>query len=213
MILKKLLELETENDNLIFDESRFEDETKWPMNQVHAQANKLIADLQQFIDDGYLDFKSPKYTTTDQKRLLEKQFNNLFKILENTGEHFHRTICGLIGGYCEDRFTLQEIKPDRIIHLAAMTGVDLCETEKELATLINTKATEILARQAVKLNAFFLYVSTDYVFDGEKLEAYIESDTKYMLESVKDFDNILFKNHPAVDIKRFGELSKKYNCI
>ena len=28
--------------------------------------------------------------------------------------------------------TLQEIKPDRIIHLAAMTGVDLCETEKEL---------------------------------------------------------------------------------
>jgi len=62
--------------------------------------------------------------------------------------------------------TLQEIIPDRIIHLAAMTGVDLCETEKELATIINTKATEILARQAVKLNAFFLYVSTDYVFDG-----------------------------------------------
>jgi hypothetical protein len=46
---------------------------------------------------------------------------------------------------------------------------------------------------------------------GEKillLGSYIESDTKYMLESVKDFDNILFKNHPAVDIKRFGELSK-----
>ena len=62
--------------------------------------------------------------------------------------------------------TLQETKPDRIIHLAAMTGVDLCETEQELATIINTKATEILARQAVKLNAFFLYVSTDYVFDG-----------------------------------------------
>ena len=62
--------------------------------------------------------------------------------------------------------TLQETKPDRIIHLAAITNVDLCETEKELTILINTKATEILARQAVKLNAFFLYVSTDYVFDG-----------------------------------------------
>jgi dTDP-4-dehydrorhamnose reductase len=61
---------------------------------------------------------------------------------------------------------LQETKPDRIIHLAAMTGVDLCETEKELATLINTKATEILARQAAKQHIFFLYVSTDYVFDG-----------------------------------------------
>ena len=61
---------------------------------------------------------------------------------------------------------LQEIKPDRIIHLAAMTGVDLCESEKELATLINTKATEILAKQAAKQNIFFLYVSTDYVFNG-----------------------------------------------
>jgi len=62
--------------------------------------------------------------------------------------------------------TLQETKPDRIIHLAAMTNVDLCETEKELATLINTKATEIFARQAAKQNTYFLYVSTDYVFDG-----------------------------------------------
>jgi dTDP-4-dehydrorhamnose reductase len=62
--------------------------------------------------------------------------------------------------------TLQEIKPDRIIHLAAMTDVDLCETENELATLINTKATEILAKQAAKQNIFFLYVSTDYIFNG-----------------------------------------------
>jgi dTDP-4-dehydrorhamnose reductase len=61
---------------------------------------------------------------------------------------------------------LQETKPDRIIHLAAMTGVDLCETEKELATIINTKSTETLARQAAKQHIFFLYVSTDYVFDG-----------------------------------------------
>ena len=64
--------------------------------------------------------------------------------------------------------TLEEIKPDRIIHLAAMTSVDLCETEQKLATQINTKATEILANQAAKQNAFFLYVSTDYVFDGKK---------------------------------------------
>ena len=61
---------------------------------------------------------------------------------------------------------IQEIKPDRIIHLAAVTNVDLCETEKELATKINVKATEILAKQAAKLQAFFVYVSTDYVFDG-----------------------------------------------
>jgi dTDP-4-dehydrorhamnose reductase len=62
--------------------------------------------------------------------------------------------------------TLQETKPDRIIHLAAMTGVDLCETNQEIATMINTKATETLAKQAAKQHIFFLYVSTDYVFDG-----------------------------------------------
>ena len=63
--------------------------------------------------------------------------------------------------------TLQETKPDRIIHLAAMTNVELCETEKELATQINTKATETIAKQAAKQQAFFVYVSTDYVFDGK----------------------------------------------
>ncbi len=62
--------------------------------------------------------------------------------------------------------TLDEIKPDKIIHLAAITSVDLCEEKQELATQINTKATETIAKQASKQNIFFLYVSTDYVFDG-----------------------------------------------
>jgi hypothetical protein len=38
------------------------------------------------------------------------------------------------------------------------------------------------------------------------LGSYVESDTKYMLNAVKDFDNVIFKNHPAVDIKKFGKL-------
>ena len=63
---------------------------------------------------------------------------------------------------------VDQAKPDVIIHLAAMTDVDLCETEIELAILLNAKATEILARQAAKQQAFFVYVSTDYVFDGKQ---------------------------------------------
>jgi dTDP-4-dehydrorhamnose reductase len=62
--------------------------------------------------------------------------------------------------------TLNEIQPDVVIHLAAMTGVDLCETEQNLAMAINAKATETLANESVKLKAFFVYVSTDYIFDG-----------------------------------------------
>lgn len=40
------------------------------------------------------------------------------------------------------------------------------------------------------------------------LGSYVESDTKYMLQSVKEFDNVIFKNHPAVDIDKFGKLPK-----
>ena len=62
---------------------------------------------------------------------------------------------------------LNEIQPDAVIHLAAMTGVDLCEIEQNLAMTINAKATETLANESAKLKAFFVYVSTDYVFDGK----------------------------------------------
>ena len=61
---------------------------------------------------------------------------------------------------------LTEIKPDVVIHLGAMTGVDICEKEKTSASEINTKATEIIAKECSKLDSFLVYVSTDYVFDG-----------------------------------------------
>lgn len=64
--------------------------------------------------------------------------------------------------------TIEKAKPDSIIHLAAMTNVDQCETEKDLALKINAKATETIAKQAAKQGSFFVYVSTDYVFDGER---------------------------------------------
>lgn len=62
---------------------------------------------------------------------------------------------------------LNKIKPDIVIHLGAMTDVDLCETEQNLAMTINAKATETLANESGKQKAFFVYVSTDYVFDGK----------------------------------------------
>ena len=62
---------------------------------------------------------------------------------------------------------IEKVNPYNILHIAAMTNVDLCETEKELAMKINAKATEIISKQAAKKRAFFLYVSTDYVFDGK----------------------------------------------
>lgn len=63
---------------------------------------------------------------------------------------------------------INKAHPDCIIHLGAMTNVDLCETEKDLAMKVNARATHALAKEAAKYNSFFLYVSTDYVFDGNQ---------------------------------------------
>lgn len=62
---------------------------------------------------------------------------------------------------------LTELQPDVVIHLGAMTNVDLCEVDQNLAMAINAKATETLAKESAKQKAFFVYVSTDYVFDGK----------------------------------------------
>lgn len=64
--------------------------------------------------------------------------------------------------------TMQKIKPDVIVHAAAMADVDLCEQEQEIATRINVEATSTISEQATKIGSFLVYVSTDYVFDGKK---------------------------------------------
>ena len=59
-------------------------------------------------------------------------------------------------------------KPDVLVHSAALTDVDKCEKEKDLAWKINVESTSNLAQLCHKHNCFLVYVSTDYVFNGEK---------------------------------------------
>ena len=63
---------------------------------------------------------------------------------------------------------VNEIAPDVIVHLAAITDVDLCEQQPELADSVNATGTQILAQECFKMGAHFVYVSTDYVFDGDR---------------------------------------------
>jgi dTDP-4-dehydrorhamnose reductase len=63
---------------------------------------------------------------------------------------------------------INSVKPDIIIHTAALGDVDKCESDRELAWKVNVDATLILVKEALKHNAYFLYLSTDYVFDGER---------------------------------------------
>ena len=67
-------------------------------------------------------------------------------------------------------------KPDVIINAAAYTAVDKAESEREKAHLINATAVGVIAEEALKLNAWLIHYSTEYVFDGKKPAPYIESD-------------------------------------
>ena len=62
---------------------------------------------------------------------------------------------------------ISRVKPDVIFHLAAISDADTCEREKGLATAINVRATEEIARQAARLRSFLVYLSTDQIFDGK----------------------------------------------
>jgi len=64
-----------------------------------------------------------------------------------------------------DQVILEE-KPEIIIHTAAMTQVDQCETDREACWLNNVSSVEFLVRAAEKINAHFIHVSTDFIFDG-----------------------------------------------
>lgn len=74
---------------------------------------------------------------------------------------------------------IQELKPTVIYHCAAYTAVDKAEDEgKELDEKINVNGTENVAKAGKVVGAKFVYISTDYVFDGTKKEGvYKETDT------------------------------------
>lgn len=74
------------------------------------------------------------------------------------------------------RETFQALKPDVVCHTAAFTAVDKAESDREGAFLVNAYGTRNMAIAAEKIGAKLVYVSTDYVFNGEKEGSYSEFD-------------------------------------
>ena len=66
--------------------------------------------------------------------------------------------------------------PDVVLHAGAWTAVDACEADEERAFLTNAMATEWVANASSRSGAHLVAVSTDYVFDGTKVEPYQEWD-------------------------------------
>lgn len=74
------------------------------------------------------------------------------------------------------RDVIRSVKPTLIVNPAAYTAVDQAEREPELAQRINGEAPGVMAEEAHKLGATLIHYSTDYVFDGTKEGAYLETD-------------------------------------
>lgn len=72
---------------------------------------------------------------------------------------------------------LAKHSPDAVIHCAAMTAVDKCETERELAYRLNERGSANVATACKAVGCRLLAISTDYVFDGFADHAYTEYDT------------------------------------
>ncbi len=77
----------------------------------------------------------------------------------------------------EEGFTalFNKIRPDAVIHTAAMANIDLCEQYQEQAEKINVGVTKMIARLCAAQGVKMVFCSTDTVFDGIKGD-YIESD-------------------------------------
>lgn len=79
------------------------------------------------------------------------------------------------------RRVLETAKPDIVVNAAAFTDVDACETQKEFAFRVNAEGPRNLALICKDLDIPLMHISTDYVFDGEKAEPYVEEDLPHPL--------------------------------
>lgn len=71
---------------------------------------------------------------------------------------------------------VKEMKPDAIIHCAAYTAVDKAEDDKVNCWNVNVNGSKYLAIAAKEINAKFMYISTDYVFDGLGEDPFVETE-------------------------------------
>ena len=101
---------------------------------------------------------------------LEKKLSTLGEVIATDREELDLAKPDAIRAF------IDQTKPDIIINPAAYTAVDKAESEPDLAYQINVTAPEVLAEKAIELDIPLIHFSTDYVFDGLKQEAYVETD-------------------------------------
>lgn len=75
------------------------------------------------------------------------------------------------------RAVIREVRPNIIVNPAAYTAVDKAESDEVTAQAVNGDAPGIIGEEAAKIAALVIHYSTDYVFEGTKTGAYVQTDT------------------------------------
>ena len=77
--------------------------------------------------------------------------------------------------------SINEVSPDVVIHCAAWTAVDAAEEEENISKVrnVNAKGTENIANVCKNLDSKMIYISTDYVFNGQGTEPWKEDCKDY----------------------------------
>ncbi len=104
-----------------------------------------------------------------QRGLLERGVNS-DSIATPSSKDLDITNAGAVEKYVDN------FRPDVIFHCAAYTNVDGAEKNQELCKKVNVDGTRNLRQVAEKVGVKIIYVSTDYVFDGENLQPYEVND-------------------------------------
>jgi len=76
----------------------------------------------------------------------------------------------------ETKEIISKIRPDIIIHTAAYTDVDGCEISPDKAYAVNGDGVRNVSEASKEIGSFVIYISTDFVFDGNKGKSYTEED-------------------------------------
>jgi dTDP-4-dehydrorhamnose reductase len=111
----------------------------------------------------------------------------------------------LDAGRLRDLFS--EIKPDAVIHAAAIADIDFCEKNKESASAVNVGVTKEIVQLCSRSGARLVHCSTDTVFDGIK-GFYTESDppkpVNYYGETKVQAEKVVLEGYPSAAIPRLA---------
>ncbi len=109
---------------------------------------------------------------------LQRSLSVLGKVvaLGSDAAHNPQGLCGDLTDLVGLAETVRRVAPQVIVNAAAHTAVDKAQSEPELARLINALAPGVLAQEAIRLGAWLVHYSTDYVFDGHGETPWTETD-------------------------------------